>query len=228
MTVAALVLSATSWALLRRRDTAKASADTLLRDLDLRDSFGWGLSRIEISDLLAQLPKRVARALPINSLGHEYFMSKRPVGARRSMENLEESAWWSKHLSRYMFIYCLVCAAVLFCVPALVLLVGTQTAGDANALSRLAQVVISVLTLIFTLDVVGIALSYEAFRGGAERAEARARNLLSDSSVDEVAAIKAMQEYHIARAMAPIIPPQVWRLHRAHLNELWDEYRAER
>ncbi len=228
LTVAALVLSAASWALLRRRDVAKGSAEALLRKLDLKDSFGWGLSRAEISDLLAELPRRVAKALPLESLGEEYFASGQPEGALRSMENLEESAWWSKHLSRCLSTYCFYCAALLVCVPVLVVLVSAQAVDDASTLSRLAQVVVSLLTLVFTLDVIGVALSYWSFRGQAERAEGRARDLVSGGSVDEVTAIKTIQEYHVARAAAPMIPTFVWELHRERLNELWDEYRAKR
>lgn len=227
LTVVALVLSAASWALLRRRDAAKGSAEALLRKLDLKGSFGWELSRVETSDLLAELPRRVAKSLPPESLGEKYFASGRPKGPRRSMENLEESAWWSKHLSRYMSVYCFACAAVLLCVPVLILLVGAQAVVDVSTLSRLAQVVISVLTLVFALDVVGLALSYWDFRGQAERAEARARYLLSGGSADEVTAIKTIQEYHLARAAAPMIPTFVWKLHRAPLNELWGKYRAK-
>lgn len=228
LTGAALVLSVVSWALLRRRDAAKSSAEALLRKLDLKDSFGWEISRAEMSDLLAELPRRVAKTLPTESLGEEYFASGRPEGALRSMENLDESAWWSKHLSRYMSLYSLSFAVVLLCVPVLVLLVGAQASVDADALSQLAQVVVSVLTLVFTLDVIGVALSYWSFRGEAERAEARARDLVSGGSVDEVTAIKRIQEYHVARAAAPMIPTFVWKLHRERLNELWNEYRAKR
>lgn len=227
-TVAALVFSATSWALLRRRDTAKASAEALLRRVDFGRSFGWALSRAEVSDLLAELPRGVAKTIPPENSGEEYFASGRPKGALRSMENLEESAWWSKHLSRHMAVYCLVVSLALFCVPMLILLFSVQAGNDADTLSVVAQIVVSVFTLIFALDVVGAALSYWDFRGQAERAEAGARDLVSGGHVDEITAIKMIQEYHVARAAAPMIPTVVWKLHRARLNDLWGEYRAKR
>ena len=105
---------------------------------------------------------------------------------------------------------------------------SAQTSHDADTLSVVAQLVVSVFTLVFALDAVGAALSYREFRGKAERAEARARDLLSSGPVDEIAAVKIMQEYHVARATAPLIPTSVWRLHRGRLDELWDDYRAGR
>jgi hypothetical protein len=87
--------------------------------------------------------------------------------------------------------------------------------------SVIAQVVVSAFTLAFALDVVGAALSYWGFRDQAARAEARARDLLSDGGpVDEITAVKTMQEYHVARAAAPMIPTSLWKLHSDRLNEL--------
>ncbi len=226
--VAALVLSAASWALLKRRDAAKDAAEALLRKLDLKESFGWEISTEELRDLLAELPRRVARDLREEDLGVEYFASRWPAGAPRSMENLEESAWWSKHLSRYMALYCLVGSLVLFCIPVLILLVSAQAVDDPGNVSVVAQVVVSVFTLIFALDLLGAGLAYWDFRGKAQRAEERARGLLSGGPVDEVTAVKALQEYHVARAAVPLIPTLVWRLHRGRLNELWDDYRPGR
>ncbi len=127
-----------------------------------------------------------------------------------------------------MAVYCLVTSLALFCVPVLILLVGTHTGKYADTLSVVAQVVVSVFTLVFVLDVIGAALSYWEFRGQAERTEAGARNLISNGCVDEVSAIKMIQEYHVVRAVAPMIPTAVWKLHRARLDDLWSEYRAKR
>ncbi len=148
------MLSAASAVLLWRRDVTKDVAEKLLRKLDLKDSFGWELSKAEMSDLLADVPRKLAGVLPVEGLGEEYFASNRPAGARRSMENLEESAWWSKHLSKRMSLYCLVIALILFCVPTLVLLVVIKAIENADALSVVARVVVSVFTLVFSLEAV--------------------------------------------------------------------------
>jgi hypothetical protein len=227
-TVGALLLSGGSAVLLWRRDVTRDNAEALLRKLDLKDLFGWELSRAEISDLLADAPQKLIERLPVEGLGEEYFSSRQPAGPRRSMENLEESAWLSKHLSKLTSRYCVVVATVLLCVPVCVLLISAQAMQDVGTSSLLARLVIVVLTLIFSLDLLRLVTSYQGFRRNAGRAEHQARNLLANRPIDVVPAVKVMQEYHTARAMAPLLPTWVWRLHESRLNQLWKQYRAKK
>ncbi len=112
-----------------RSDMIKGTADTLLRKLDQWDSFGWAISRAEMSDLLMRSPTNLYKLAPTEIVGEEYFASKEGIGAKRAMENIQESAWWSKHLSERMGQYCFAVTCILIAILFGVLLLSIQTVG---------------------------------------------------------------------------------------------------
>ncbi|MBD0361468.1 MAG: hypothetical protein ICV55_01550, partial [Coleofasciculus sp. C3-bin4] len=120
-----------------RSDTNKGTAEALLRKLDGRDSFGWLISRAELSDLLMRSPSKVDKLVVAKALSEEYFASEEPPGTLRALENLQESAWWSKHLSERMRSYYLAGTCLLVAIAVLVLLVSIQTIDDKQTLSSL-------------------------------------------------------------------------------------------
>jgi hypothetical protein len=210
-----------------RSDTNKGTAEALLRKLDGRDSFGWTISRAELSDLLMRSPSKVDKLVVAKALSEEYFASEEPPGTLRALENLQESAWWSKHLSERMRSYYLAGTCLLVGIAVLVLLVSIQTIDDKQTLSSLGRIVTSVLTLVFSLNLFRSVLGYHNFSVKAGQIEKSTENLLASPGVQESEIIKLMSEYQLARASAPLLPTWLWNRMEDELNATWKQYRRQ-
>lgn len=208
-----------------RSDTNKGIAEALLRKLDGRDSFGWPISRSELSDLLMRSPSKVDKLVVKKALSEEYFASEEPSGTLRALENLQESAWWSKHLSERMWSYYLAGTCLLVVIAVLVLIVSIQSIDDKQTLSSLGRIVTSVLTLVFSLNLCRAVLGYHNFSVKAGQIEKFTENLLASQGVQESEVIKLMSEYQLARASAPLLPTWLWNRMENELNATWKQYR---
>jgi hypothetical protein len=210
-----------------RSDSNKGTAEALLRKLDGRDSFGWPISRAELSDLLMRSPSKVDKLVVAKALSEEYFASEEPPGTLRALENLQESAWWSKHLSERMRSYYLAGTCLLVGIAVLVLLISIQTIDDKQTLSSLGRIVTSVLTLVFSLNLFRSVLGYHNFSVKAGQIEKSTENLLASQGVHESEVIKLMSEYQLARASAPLLPTWLWNRMEDELNVTWKQYRRQ-
>lgn len=225
-----VVLAVLAEALQWRSDTLKDGAESLLRKLDLRDSFGWDVSRREMSDVEAQ-NMGLHQAFTENAPNEPYFASGES-GVRHALANLEESAWWSKHLAKQMGAWCLGFVVVLVLLAVLALVVSLEAVRASTAaravetLHAVSNVVTSSLTLVFSLGLVRLAFAYLGFGGKAEAAEGQVRQALAQPDMKETEAVKLWQDYHLARATAPFIPTWFWRMKRDKLNAIWDNRTA--
>lgn len=210
---------------LLRSDAIKRAAEGLLRKLDVQESFGWPISGAEVSDILVQSPARLRKKFSVSSIKEQYFASQEASGARRVLENVQESAWWSKHLARRTGHCYLAAIAVLVSVSLVALLVSIETIQNFDILSNIGRVVTSTFMLVFSLGLIRFALDYYRFGAKAAQMEEQIEHLLASGSDDTMQAIKVMHEYQLARAMAPLLPGWLWRLMRDDLNKLWQEYR---
>lgn len=222
-----IILSIASDLFLWRSDIIKGTAESLLRKLDFWDSFGWAISKAELSDIIMRSSSNLYKLAPVEIVGEKYFASKEGVGAKRALENIQESAWWSKHLSEKMGQYCLTVTCVLIAVLFGVLLVSIQTVNSSSTLANTGRVVTSALMLVFSLGLFRFVSGYYGFSRKATQIEERIENLITSQNFDSFDAIKATHEYHIARAAAPLIPSWIWRNMQANLNEMWKIYRQQ-
>jgi hypothetical protein len=106
-----------------------------------------------------------------------------------------------------------------------ILIFSIQTLEDVDTITSLGKIVTSTLMLIFSLGLLRAVLGYHNFSSNADRVEKRAESLLASSSFEELDAIKVMNEYHIVRNAAPLIPSWFWKLKRDDLNQVWRQYR---
>ncbi len=208
-----------------RSDMIKGTSEALLRKLDYWDSFGWAMSKAEMSDILMRSPTNLYKLAPNQIVGEEYFASKEGIGAKRAMENIQESAWWSKHLSERMGQYCFAATCILIAVLFCVLLLSVQTVSSSNTLANIGRVVTSALMLVFSLGLFRFVVNYYGFSRKSNQIEEKIEHSIKSQTLDDIEAIKVMQEYHIARASAPLIPSWVWKQMRNDLNEMWKNYR---
>ena|SRR6266496_5258477 len=92
-------LSVTAELFMLRSDSLKGTAEAIRRKVDQQESFGWNISRAEMSDLLVKTPTKLRKKIETQNSSKPYFDSKEAPGPKRALENLRESSWWSKHLS---------------------------------------------------------------------------------------------------------------------------------
>lgn len=221
----AFALTLTSEFFAWRSDRAKSIAETLLRKLDYRDSFGWEISKSELSDVLARASAKLRKRIPPEEEREDYFASKDSVSAVRALRNVQESAWWSKHLAEKMGRYTLAVTIVSTIGSILVLVTTLTTVQNFQVLAGVGRVVTAVLMLAVSLGLVRLTIAYYDFDQKAQRAEEMAGELLKYPCT-EIEAIKLYNDYHLARAVAPLVPDHVWKWNRDQLNELWNDYRA--
>jgi hypothetical protein len=200
----------------------KGIAEGFLRKLDFRDSFGWDISTLEIADAFVKLSKKAKEQFALAGQPDNYFASNETTGWKRAMQNLQESAWWSKHLAEVAGWYCFSLTIILVVVSLLTLIGSSLMISKTEELTNINRIVIAVLLIIVSFGLIPLTFNYFTFSKKAEASERIATELLkTDSANIEAQAIKAFNEYHLVRASAPLIPSWLWRRKKDTLNEAW-------
>lgn len=159
------------------------------------------------------------------------FTSTRPKGGKRLLENIQESAWWSKHESRRMawflgFVLILIIAGAFV---ALTLSIASLNAANVKQSGAMVQsiggVICAVLMFIFSVNLIRLLAHYVSFALEADRVLIRCDELLSEPNISERDALLTLHDYQNARSAAPLLPTFIWRIHGKHLREQWANFR---
>jgi hypothetical protein len=167
--------------------------------------------------LAKELPEATDRLL---REGITYSSAKGP-GAARVLENLSESAWYTKHLASW-------CASLLRAVflgsvgiaAALLLLSATSLSGTPVGLGA-ARFVAATLIFLISVGTLRSWLAYAAISQKAGGIDGEACRLLDAQTFDSFEAQRLLAEYQLARASGPLVPTWVWKLRRGTLNNNW-------
>jgi len=219
------VLTAVSELAAYRMEFVRGTAQRLRRKLDMLDSFAWEITGREFSDLLARCSTSVKKCAGQQTRPEPYFASQERAGARRGLENVIESAWWSKHLSETMLWTCTAIVSLAVFGSIVMMIVSLLSITNQDILSAVARIVTSGLLLVVSMGLVRLAVGYHSFARTSEHVENQAETMLSKKRIGETDVVKLVHEYQLARAAAPIIPEWVWRWRRGELNALWTEFR---
>ncbi|MGE0244006.1 MAG: hypothetical protein AB7Q37_00050 [Pyrinomonadaceae bacterium] len=211
-----------------RSNDKKSIAERLLRKLDLNESFGWPISRLEIADAVVSLSRKGQSKFESAATSTAYFASSNDLGWRRAMENLQESAWWSKHLARSMGSIILTLTVLLSATSLVLLVFFSLMSPAAGTLTTVNRIVISVLLLTVSLGLIPLARNYNSFSQRCAVSEKTATDLLGSNNDETNSAIKAWNEYHLARSTASLIPTRLWKWKEKGLNKAWNELVAEK
>ncbi len=207
-----------------RSDAVKGTAQQFRRKLDLQDGFGWPMPATERSDFLVRCSPSVKRRARTRPVGEAYFASTEPPGPRRALKNVSESAWWTKHLAGNMTIICSTTVIVGVIVSFGILIMAIQATGTHTTQVSVARIVTSILMLLLSMGIIKLAISYSSLGKNSARSEAAAERAL-ETTPDELGAFKVVSDYHLSRAVGPIIPTWIWRLRQKNLNQTWKELR---
>jgi len=205
-----------------RSDRLRRSSDAVKRKFEMLDGLGWPISGKEASDLLVAVPKsfrekaRITEKVP-------YYASLQQPSAQRLLANLEESAWWTKHLTASMVQLTALICVVVFVIAAVTMIITLSSAPSQTTAEMIAKVSTSVIVFVFSGGYFRLAFEYSRYSRAAERIEDSAHEMLKKQEITDIEAVKLLHDYQIARAGAPSIPTWFWRLRQRDLNEVWGE-----
>lgn len=206
-------------------DYRKGSAQAIHRKFEMLDALGWNVSPRELRNLHVSLPSGVKTKLDSSSKSpYTYFASKSPRSAKRLIENLTETTYFSQHLAKRSAQVFFAITALILAAAVILLILALQESTTQTVEETTAKVVVSVLVFLFTAGFVRLTYEFYNFSQIASRIEASASSLCRQDSIDMEEAIKLYHEYQIARASAPLIPTQIWKWMRDELNKRWAQY----
>jgi len=210
-----------------RSDALRGAAQGMRRKLDIQDSFGWQIPSLEFSDLLARCPKSVKARAERDKTPESYFASIEPVGPIRALDNVSESAWWTKHLAESMWRICVTVLVIGLTVAVVTLITALQTQNVHTTQVNTARIVTGFLMLLLSTGLIKLTFGYSNLAKKASAREASACRLLETQQVEDLDAFRVMYEYHVDRATGLIIPTWIWNLRRGELNQIWENHRVK-
>lgn len=206
-------------------DSRRSGAQAIHRKFEMLDALGWNVSQRELRNLHVSLPSGVKTKLDSSPRSpYTYFASKSPRSAKRLMENLTETTYFSQHLAKRSAQVFFVITALVLTAAIILLILALQESPTQTVEETTAKVVVSVLVFLFTAGFVRLTYEFYNFSQLASRIEASASSLCRQDNINMEEAIKLYHEYQIARAGAPLIPTQIWKWMRDELNKRWDQY----
>ena len=205
-----------------RADALQSKTDAIKRKLEFQDGLGWRIPEIEKSDMLIEASSAVKRM----AYEHEespYFDSLEAVSPKRAVENLTQSAWYTRHLARKMAKIVFTFSAIIIVISVTLLVVALQSPPLQLWGTAIGHMVITVLVFIVASGYVRLGFRYRVLSQQAERFTDRGKQLCKLETLSERQSIQLLHEYQIARVTAPMIPDWLWRKSEAELNKLWKQ-----
>jgi hypothetical protein len=212
-------LTAIAEGLLWRSDASKALGERALRLLEVQNGLGIDPPAGELADIAAEAPAQVREAAKRAS-EEPYYAAASASGPIRLLQNVQESAWWTKHLASSMFKITLLTMIGLVALSLTFLITSINLAVTSRDLSILARVVTAALMLVFSLGLFRMAVGYGSLRERASASVTRAA-AAETAGTDTVAALRIVHDYQLARAAAPLIPDWIYRMRSGALDEIW-------
>lgn len=223
--ILAILHTAAQW----RADRLKDLAESILRKLELFDGLGWPIARKEINDLLLTVPAAVrTRVTAPAGQAKNYFDSPQAPSRQRLLENLEQSAWYTKHQARRMSRIIWIASALAILLTLFTLITSLRSALDQSSADNIARVITSVIVFMFSRGAIRLGFDYDRLTQEAERAEGKARSLLDKNSATDVEALKALHDYQISRTSSPLLPGWLWNIMEREMNVLWSHHIEEK
>jgi len=202
-------------------DNAKNTGEWALRQFEMWDGIGWTVDKKTLSDVLINVAKNVRETFDEDD-SRQYFDSKKDASPKRLVENIMQSAFYSKH--QLFFI-----AKIIFALSALILIASIFTAVIAIQIKsggqNLSYLLLTAVQLVVSTGYLRMGINYWQFANDAKDVENRACALAGKQTVKDIDAIRLAIDYQIARSSSPLIPGWVWQYKQQILNELWEKHR---
>lgn len=204
-----------------RATNMKDQAESLKRQHEFLDGLGAAPSDRTLANLRAELPDTLQ--LEIDRLLTEgvTYASAQPAGLKRILQNVSESAFFSRHLAMKCATYLLTLMSITVVVAVSFLFFLLSTLHNGTTAVTAARAIAATLVFLISVGTLKSWRGYVSFRSKADQAHAEAARLLNDAEPDPYESLRVLAEYQLARASAPMIPTKIWEMHRDRLNTIW-------
>jgi hypothetical protein len=216
LAVAALISEAVAWTLRKTGSERQEQGEKARRRALLMEAYDDTTEPIDVTDLRHGFSNRAERA----AIDHEdpsYWSTTAPVGPKRLVEQLQESAYYSKHLYRETAKDATKISVALGAVAIALLLATVLVDSDAARLA-VTRIVVVFLAFLITVDGVTLALAWGSAAQQAGNVDRRLERCDPDGSE---AVLAIWGDYSVATATAPPIPTPVYGKHKERLEQEW-------
>jgi hypothetical protein len=203
-------------------DVIKGRSEMLLRSLDLCSSFSKEISDADKRDIVSFIPKKVRKKLDVKEVVDNYFASEQNPGPAKAVENLYESAWYTRRQAGTMAAICLCIFVLVLLFSVIILIISSQELNDLNTREGVNKIVTSWLLLLFSLGLSKYGWSYFKLFQRCQKTVSSSTHLLSNNEISESDAIKQWYEYQIVRSASPLLPQWLWWAMESSLNDAWN------
>jgi hypothetical protein len=221
LAVLALMSEAVAWTLRKLGSHHQERGERGRRRALLMEAYGDTQEPIDVTDLRHDFSDRAERAAP----GHEdpsYWSTTAPFGPKRLVGQLQESAFWSKHLFGEAAKDAAKISTALGLLAVLILLAAMLVDPDEVRLA-VARIVVVFLAFLITVDCVSRALAWSAAARQASEVDRRLEHCDPDGSE---AVLAIWGDYGVATATAPPIPTHVYLKNKDRLEREWSSRHA--
>lgn len=215
-----LLLAVLSEVLQLQSDGIKSQAEALLRTLDLCQSFGRQISEVDKRDIVINIPHTVRKQFTREWVPDSYFASTQVKGPRKAIENLLESAWYTRRQVGTMVVIYIFLIIGLLILSIAALIVALHEISDPRLIDQVVKIVTAWLLLIVSLSMLKIAWSYFKMYQRCQKTVIVCEYLLR-GRVTEADALKQWYEYQLARSASPLLPQWLWRIMGSSLDDAW-------
>jgi hypothetical protein len=213
--IGVLVLEALALHLRRQALAMHRRADQARRRALLINAFGSSAERLDVADLRKSFSNWACKKAA--ELDRSDYWAERGGALSGVLSNLQESAFWSKHLYKAAAKRMgLIAGVVVVCLFAIAVWGFLVFDGDTEL--AVARVLVVALSLLIGLDLIGQAL---AWSGAASEAEAVDRRLEHMDGTLEEPLLAVIGDYAIATSTAPPIPDHFYQRDKDKLDGLW-------
>jgi len=219
----ALPLAAVAAYLATQAAKHRSLAESLKRQHELADGFGKAPSCAQLADTKHALGELLSDEVDAQLRPGITYSSEAENGAHRLLENLIESAWFSKHLASWCSkrLCAVFAVSLVLSVSILLWCVGHLNNPSVTLEAAASKLVSATLLFMLSVGLIRTWLSFSRFAGKSQVNEQQAAAQLQHNKSDNLEALRLLTEYQLARATAPMIPTWVWRYRKEKLNHDW-------
>jgi hypothetical protein len=227
--VGVLVAECIRW----RSDYWKSEGERAKRKWEIADGLGTPLDSKDIADWLAAKPRHFLDDVADSEIQGSLFDSVLSAGPRRAVENVQESAWWSRHLSCKIVFYIgvflglIVIGAFFGLSISIGMLKATTVRQSGSFVQNIGGIICAALAFVFSINLVRLLADFLEFSTEATDTLRRCIELLKSAEITDRDALSVVHDYQTARNAAPLLPTFVWKRHGDHLREQWEEFRPK-
>lgn len=213
------------WAYLRKYQSAEAkdAGENGRRAFLLADGLDFRFEGKARSDIISDLPKR--SDLPIVTESANYFSNSREPGAARLLLDIQESAFWTRHIADAAFWRELGKASV-FPAALFFLLVMCVNADSLNLRIQAAQCILISITTAISGEHIHRLLAFFKAKNQADSMDQKLENL-NISTFDEKRRMAnvalLLGDYNSLVASIPHFDNTLHKAKQEELNTLWKE-----